>query len=115
MPGWSPGGRHESVSQTVKAPSRRTLAGQMLRIRVLGDLAVELDGEQRSLPPGRAAALLGWLALNPGLHPRARLAPLFWPEVLDSSARASLRTAVWELRRSLGSAGGRLETTRDRV
>jgi DNA-binding SARP family transcriptional activator len=87
----------------------------MLRIRVLGDLAVEVDGEQRSLPPGRAAALLGWLALNPGLHPRARLAPLFWPEVLDSSARASLRTAVWELRRSLGSAGERLETTRDRV
>jgi DNA-binding SARP family transcriptional activator len=87
----------------------------MLRIRVLGDLAVEVDGEQRSLPPGRAAALLGWLALNPGLHPRARLAPLFWPEVLDSSARASLRTAVWELRRALGSAGERLEATRDRV
>lgn len=87
----------------------------MLRIRVLGDLAVEVEGEQRSLPPGRAAALLGWLALNPGLHPRARLAPLFWPEVLDSSARASLRTAVWELRRALGSAGERLETTRDRV
>jgi DNA-binding SARP family transcriptional activator len=87
----------------------------MLRIRALGDLAVEVDGEHRSLPPGRAAALLGWLALNPGLHPRTRLAPLLWPEVLDSSARASLRTAVWELRRALGSAGERLETTRDRV
>jgi DNA-binding SARP family transcriptional activator len=87
----------------------------MLRIHVLGDLAVEVDGEPRALPPGRAAALLGWLALNPGLHPRARLAPLFWPEVLDSSARASLRTAVWELRRALGAAGERLETTRDRV
>jgi DNA-binding SARP family transcriptional activator len=87
----------------------------MLRIRVLGDLAVEVDGEPRALPPGRAAALLGWLALNPGLHPRVRLAPLFWPEVLDSSARASLRTAVWELRRALGSAGEALAATRDRV
>jgi DNA-binding SARP family transcriptional activator/tetratricopeptide (TPR) repeat protein len=38
-----------------------------------------------------------------------------WPEVLDSSARASLRSALWALRSALGPAAFQLETTRERV
>lgn len=74
----------------------------MLSIRLLGELELELDGESLELPRSRRArAVLAWLALHPGLHPRSRLAARFWPDVLDSSARASLRSAIWALRSTL--------------
>src|SRR5213079_1912124 len=89
----------------------------MLRVRLLGDMALELDGRAIALPDsGRARALLAWLALNPGTHARGQLAARFWPDVLDSSARASLRSAMWSLRRALGDAGERhVSATRERV
>src|SRR3954470_9704513 len=89
----------------------------MLRVRLLGEMALEVDGRPVPLPEsGRARALLAWLALNAGMHSRGRLAALFWPDVLDSSARASLRSAMWSLRRALGEAGERhLAATRERV
>jgi DNA-binding SARP family transcriptional activator len=88
----------------------------MLCVRLLGELELEKDGVPLAPPQSRkACALLGWLALNPGMHPRARLASLLWPDVLDASARASLRSAIWALRRALGDAGDRLVTTRERV
>jgi DNA-binding SARP family transcriptional activator len=89
----------------------------MLRVRVLGELAVEVDGRAVEPPTGRRAReLLGWLALHPGTHPRSELASRFWPDVLDSSARASLRTALHDLRRALGESGAaQLETSRERA
>ena len=48
--------------------------------------------------------MLAYLALNPGPQPRSRLAARFWPDVLDESARASLRVALTELRQALGTA-----------
>src|SRR4051795_8406838 len=84
----------------------------MLRVRLLGPL--EADGSGRSVEQpasSRAWELLAWLALHPGEHPRGALAARFWPDVLDASARASLRSAAWALRRALGSddalVGGR--------
>jgi DNA-binding SARP family transcriptional activator len=59
--------------------------------------------------------VLAYLALNPGTHPRGRLAARFWPDVLDESARASLRVALTELRQALGAAAGYLVATRDTV
>jgi DNA-binding SARP family transcriptional activator len=86
----------------------------MLRVRVLGELELELDGEARSAPRGRRLrGLLGWLALHPGMHARAEVAGSLWPDVLDDSARTSLRTALAELRRTLGD--GQLIATRDEV
>jgi DNA-binding SARP family transcriptional activator len=65
------------------------------------------------LPQGnRVRALLAWPALYPGPHPRARLAAWFWPDVPDATARASLRSAVWALRRSLGPAAACLAADR---
>ena len=64
----------------------------------------------------RACSLLGWLALHPGMHPRSEVAGRFWPDVLDSSARKSLRTELVAVRHALGSAGeGVLVATRDTV
>ena len=89
----------------------------MLRIRLLGGLELEVDGRPLQPPASRPArALLGWLALHPGVHPRGRVAARLWPDVLDSSARASLRTTLHALRRALGDADGRwLAATRDGV
>jgi DNA-binding SARP family transcriptional activator len=82
----------------------------MLRVRLLGQLGVEDDDGAVRAPASRPAReLLAWLALHPGMHPRLELASRFWPDVLESSARASLRTALHELRRDLGDvvAAGR--------
>ena len=88
-----------------------------MRIRLVGRLGLEVDGRPARLPASRRArALLAWLALHPGSHPRAEVAAMFWPDVLDSSARTSLRGALAELRRALGpDADDVLSARRDSV
>jgi DNA-binding SARP family transcriptional activator/tetratricopeptide (TPR) repeat protein len=90
---------------------------RVLRVELFGRMAVECDGEQPSAPGARRAwSLFAYLALAPGAHPRAEISARFWPDVLDSSARASLRSAVWSLRRSLGPrAAQHLTVDRDSV
>jgi DNA-binding SARP family transcriptional activator/tetratricopeptide (TPR) repeat protein len=89
----------------------------VLEVRLLGELGIELDGIAITLPTSRrACALLAWLAVRPGPHSRSRLAPLLWPDVLDASARASLRSALWALRAAFGpTAGEYLHAGRDYV
>ena len=89
----------------------------MVRVRLLGELEVEAGGKRIEPPASRRAwSLLAWLALHPGEHPRSAVAAAFWPDVLDSSARASLRSAAWVLRRALGPAAeGALTGGRDRI
>jgi len=88
----------------------------MLHVRVLGRLEADWDGSGVSPPESRRAwALLGWMALNPGLHERSVVAAILWPDVLDSSARSSLRSALWSLRRSLGPAAAAVATDRERL
>src|SRR5438874_8349363 len=89
----------------------------MLRVRLLGELLIEGPGGPLEVGGSwRARSLLAWLALHPGEHPRSAVAAAFWPDVLDSSARASLRSAAWALRRALGpAADGALTGGRDRI
>src|SRR5689334_24848412 len=88
----------------------------MLRVHVLGPMRVELEGERLAAPASRRAwSLLAYLALHPGAHRRGDVAARFWPDVLDASARQSLRSATWSLRRALGSAAGQLVTSRDEI
>src|SRR5919108_4718656 len=89
----------------------------MLRIRVLGKLELELDGELLRVPPGRRLqALLAWLVLHPGLRDRGEVAGSLWPDVLEESARASLRAALALLRRELGAGASEcLVATRTQV
>jgi DNA-binding SARP family transcriptional activator len=89
----------------------------MVSVLVLGELALEADGRVLNrIGSHRARSLLGWLAVHPGLHPRARVAAVFWPDVLDASARTSLRSTLAVLRRELGEPGASLVTaTRDRL
>ncbi|HTP21615.1 MAG TPA: AAA family ATPase [Solirubrobacteraceae bacterium] len=77
----------------------------MLRARLLGALEVELDGAViDSSASQRPWAVFAYVALASRPVPRGELAALFWPDVLDQSARASLRSALWALRRRLGDA-----------
>ena len=88
----------------------------VLAIRLLGELEVEFDGTAITLPTSRrACALLALLALQPGPHSRSKLAARLWPDVLDASARASLRSALWALRAAFGPAAEYLQTGRDYV
>jgi DNA-binding SARP family transcriptional activator/tetratricopeptide (TPR) repeat protein len=89
----------------------------MVYVRLLGGLTIAVDGQPVDPPASRRAqSLLGWLALNPGMHARSTVAGRFWPDVLDSSARQSMRSAAWALRRALGPTGEQvLHATRDEI
>lgn len=88
-----------------------------MRVDVLGELVVEVAGREVGAPASRRAwEVLAWLAVHPGPQPRSRLAATLWPHVLDESARASLRSALWAMRRALGPDGaGAVVADRDRV
>jgi DNA-binding SARP family transcriptional activator/tetratricopeptide (TPR) repeat protein len=89
----------------------------MMRVRLLGEMTLEVDGRQLELPASRRVrSLLGVLALERRTHSRGQLAARFWPDVLDESARTSLRSALSALRRPLGANADRyLLATRDGV
>ena len=89
----------------------------MLRIWLAGPLRLELEGEELSPPSSRRARLLlAVLALERGPQSRETLAARLWPDVLDESARVSLRTALVRLRSALGPNGGRfLDATRETI
>jgi DNA-binding SARP family transcriptional activator len=94
----------------------RRYVSRVVRICVLGELEVESDGKPVELSGSwRAQSLFAWLAVHPGTHPRSSVAPRFWPDVLDSSARASLRNALWSIRKALGGDAELLIATRDRI
>lgn len=73
-----------------------------MRLRLLGRFRVELEGRAVRLPTRESRLLLAYLALRPESHAREKVAALFWPDVPDASARASLRNALSTLRRKLG-------------
>lgn len=80
-----------------------TLPGPTVEIRLLGGLAVVVDGAPAELPGRKVQALLARLARAPGVEiPRATLAFLLWPDRGDAQGRGSLRQALATLRRVLG-------------
>src|SRR5438046_7493720 len=73
-----------------------------------------VDAQPEPLPAGRPARnVLGWLAVHPGVHARSEVAALLWPDVLDSSARTSLRSALVKVTRCVGP--GYVIATRETV
>src|SRR5260370_352906 len=88
----------------------------MLKARLFGGLSVEIDGRRvPSIPGFKARSLFAYLVLHPGPHPRVRLAGTFWPDVLDASARGSLRVALWTVRRALEAVDGQDHLVADRL
>lgn len=65
------------------------------------------DQPVTGLGSGKLAALLLYLAAQPGQHRRDTLADLFWPDLSAESARLNLRQTVFQLRSVLTEATGR--------
>ncbi len=108
------GPRQIQAPLTVAPPGPKM--APMLRARLFGGLAVEVDGRVvADLPGMKPRALLAYLLTRPGLQSRARVAGVFWPDVLDTSARASLRSALWSVRGALDAAGGGAYLVSDRA
>jgi DNA-binding SARP family transcriptional activator len=60
------------------------------------------SGAVLSLPTKKAQALLAYLAVSPGqAHPRDTLATLLWSDMPKPQARASLRQAIFAIRKAL--------------
>ena len=79
-------------------------AGHTLAVSVIGGCAVSTArGETVNIRSRKARALIGVLAVSPGMAlPRDKLAGLFWSEFDQENARASLRQCVKIIRQELG-------------
>src|SRR5204862_393095 len=75
-----------------------------LSLTLLGGFQARLEpGSPLALPTKKAQALLAYLAIPVGqAHPRDKLATLLWGGIRDESARASLRQALFAIRKALG-------------
>lgn len=75
----------------------------LLEITLLGGFRARLpSGTAVSIPTKKAQALLAYLAVPPGqAHPRDKLATLLWGDMPDPQARASLRQAIFAIRKTL--------------
>src|SRR2546426_454179 len=73
----------------------------LLRLNVLGPPEVYHDGSRLTFALRKAQALLLYLAVEGGLHPRSKLAAFLWPDSDPHNARTSLRNAITLLRRLL--------------
>jgi predicted ATPase/DNA-binding SARP family transcriptional activator len=78
----------------------------MVRLYLLGDLRLEVDGVDAELVSlsRKAKLLLAVLAVDRRVHGRSELAGRLWPDVREDSARVSLRTALSQVRAALGRA-----------
>src|SRR5258708_17166110 len=74
-----------------------------LSVTLLGGFQARLEpGSAVALPTRKSQALLAYLALPPGrAHPRDKLAALLWGGIREESARASLRQALFAIRKAL--------------
>src|SRR5262245_35103931 len=98
-------------SQSGTLPESR----QAIELRLLGGfLLLAGDGTPIDLPTRKSRLLLAYLASPAGqAHSREKLSGLFWPDVQDEQARASLRSALMALRSGLATAA--IEAGRDSV
>ncbi len=83
-----------------------------LRAAVLGSLEVTVDGHSVELTGTRAPQVLAYLLLHSGsVVPVDRLIDAIWGDDPPTSARNSIQRFVSDLRRTLGDAGDRIETS----
>jgi predicted ATPase/DNA-binding SARP family transcriptional activator len=69
-------------------------------IGLFGPPQIKVDGKPIEIHRRKALALFAYLAVTQKRHSRAALATMFWPEGNQSRALASLRSALWALKKS---------------
>lgn len=75
-----------------------------LRLSLLGPPEVWCGGQALTFPTRKTLALLVYLTVEGGSHPREKLTALLWPESDAARGRGSLRTALAFLRRAFEAA-----------
>src|SRR5260370_13115958 len=70
----------------------------LLRLAVLGPPEVFHDESRLTFSLRKAQALLLYLAVEGGVHPRSKLAAFLWPDSEPHDARTALRNAIALLR-----------------
>jgi len=76
----------------------------MLQVRLLGQFDVRAEGQRVLLPSRFGQSLFAFLILNAGTpYRREKLAGLLWPESPEDTARKSLRTELWRIRKALNA------------
>lgn len=94
-------------------PCARDRASAVIRIRMLGPLAIELNGSPIELPASRkACALLAYLALTRRPVARSRLCELLWDGAANDP-RGELRWCLSKLRGVLDDSVRRVVVARD--
>ena len=68
--------------------------GPLLELALLGSPELRFRGQPLGLPTRKAVALLVYLACEPGMHPREKLASLLWPDNDETGGRTALRKAL---------------------
>src|SRR5256886_16526571 len=70
-----------------------------LQLSLLGTPVVKHGERTLTFSTRKAQALLVYLAVEGGTHPRKTLSESFWPELDAEHGRAALRPTLFELRR----------------
>ncbi len=73
-----------------------------LNLAFLGTPEVRHNGHLLTFRTRKALALLTYLAVKGGMHSRAKLTTLFWPESEEEQCRATLRSTLVYVRKALG-------------
>ena len=89
------------------------VAPDAMTVRLLGRPAVLFDERWVEPPPGRAAALIYYLAFHGGWIGRSDLVYLFWPDTSEAEALGNLRGLLYRLGSEPYARG--LERERSRV
>ncbi|MDZ7801840.1 MAG: BTAD domain-containing putative transcriptional regulator [Trueperaceae bacterium] len=83
-----------------------------VRLRLLGEVQVQVGGRWMAPPADKRLGLLGYLACADGWVERDRLAWLFWPDVRSSRARTNLRGLLSRTQREAYAQGLEAEPER---
>jgi len=74
----------------------------VLELQVFGVPVTVVEGVETRLSLKRAAALLAYLAFNPGPVPRAHVAEMLWPDADEAQGRTRLRRLVYTIEETVG-------------
>src|SRR5258707_15304931 len=90
--------------RSIRCPQGREYAMGVLRLCVLGTPEVFHNGTRLTFALRKGQALLLYLAVEGGMHPRSKLAAFLWPDSEPHDARTALRNALALLRTLLDNA-----------
>ncbi len=82
-----------------------------LQLSLLGTPVVKHGEHTLTFSTRKALALLAYLVMEGGMHPRRTLSESFWPELDAEHGRAALRATLFELRKLLEGSHGPGERT----